>query len=187
MFSNLKFLETLDLSNNNIAVSIGSNINSTFPSIVYFFMSSCKIDEFPGFLRTSVNLEVLDLSNNKINGNISEWVIGKASLKYLNLANNFLTSIKRLPLGEKLQILDLHSNLLQGPLPIPPPSTRYFFISKHKLRGEIPSSICNAKVLEILDLSHNNFSNAILLCLGNFSKSLKILDLKSNAFHGVIP
>ncbi|XP_057485595.1 receptor-like protein 53 isoform X2 [Actinidia eriantha] len=187
MFSNLKFLEMLDLSDNNIEVNIGSSINSTFPNITSFLMSSCKIDEFPGFLSTSVSLTQLDLSNNKIHGTIPEWVTGKASLSHLNLSNNFLTSIERLPLGENLLTLDLHSNLLQGPLPVPPPSTWYFSISQNKLSGEIPSSICNAKSLVILDLSHNNFSNAIPPCLGNFSNSLSILDLKSNAFQGAIP
>ncbi|GFZ21190.1 leucine-rich repeat (LRR) family protein [Actinidia rufa] len=187
MFSNLKLLNGLDLSNNNIAVNIRSSINSSFPSITSFMMSSCNIDEFPSFLRTSMNLEELDLSNNKIHGTVPEWITGKTSLRYLNLAKNFLTSIERFPLGKKLETLDLHSNLLEGPLPIPPPSTRYFFISQNKLSGEIPSSICNAKVLEILDLSHNNFSSAIPSCLGNFSESLSILNLKSNAFHGAIP
>ncbi|PSR84536.1 Receptor-like protein [Actinidia chinensis var. chinensis] len=187
MFSNLKFLHGVDLSNTNLSVNTESNINSTFPNIMSFLMSSCKIDEFPRFLRTLVNLVELDLSNNKIHGTVPEWVTGKASLTYLNLSHNFLTSIERLPLGEKLDVLDLHSNLLQGPLPIPPPSTWYFFISQNKLSGEIPSSICNAKSFEILDLSHNNFSNAIPPCLGNFSQSLSILDLKSNAFHGAIP
>ncbi|GFZ21191.1 receptor like protein 7 [Actinidia rufa] len=185
MFSNLKLLKRLYLSNNNI--SIRSNINISFPSITSFMMSSCKIDEFPSFLRTSMNLDKLDLSNNKIHGTVPEWITGKTSLSYLNLSNNFLTSIERFPLGEKLENLDLHSNLLEGPLPIPPPSTRYFSISQNKLSGEIPSSICNAKVLVILDLSHNNFSSAIPSCLGNFSEFLSILNLKSNAFHGAIP
>ncbi|XP_057485938.1 receptor-like protein 6 [Actinidia eriantha] len=185
MFSNLKLLNGLHLSDNNI--SIRSNINISFPSITSFMMSSCKIDEFPSFLRTSMNLEELDLSNNKIHGTVPEWITGKASLRYLNLSKNFLTSIERFPLGEKLETLDLHSNLLQGRLPIPPPSTWYFSISQNKLSGEIPSSICNAKFLEILDLSNNNFSNAIPPCLGNFSEFLSILNLKSNAFHGAIP
>ncbi|GFZ20984.1 receptor like protein 35 [Actinidia rufa] len=170
---NLKSLNVLILSR-SIPKSIGN-----LTRITDLVLSD---NAFTGLIPSTI-----DLSNNKIHGLVPKWVTGKASLTYLNLANNFLTSIERLPLGENLQTVDFHSNLLQGPLPIPPPSTSYFFISKNKLSGEIPSSICHAKILEILDLSHNNFSNAIPPCLGNFSQYLSILNLKSNAFEGVIP
>ncbi|EOY13855.1 Receptor like protein 27 [Theobroma cacao] len=52
--------------------------------------------------------------------------------------------------------------------------------------GEI-SGVCNMKFLEILDLSHNNFSGIIPQCIGSFSKSLSLLNLKKNKFHGIVP
>ncbi|XP_058182762.1 receptor-like protein 19 [Rhododendron vialii] len=184
----LKNVESLDISNTNISVVTRSNVNNTLPNLRYFYMSSCNIEVFPYFLRALENLEVLDLSQNKIHGQIPNWAgfIGKASLRYLNLSNNFLTDIKQLP-WEKLATLDLRSNLLQGPLPVPPPLIGYFFISNNTLSGEIPSLICNASTLEILDLSHNKLSGAVPQCLGNFSSVLSVLNLRSNGFTGTLP
>ncbi|CAL5443169.1 unnamed protein product [Camellia sinensis] len=134
------------------------------------------------------NVEQLDISNNKIHGKIPKWVgiIGKASLWYLNLSHNFLTGINQFP-WKNLEILDLRSNLIQGQLPVPPLSVLYFFFSQNKLTGEIPSSICNASFLYILDLSHNPLSGAIPQCLGHLSNVLYVLDLRFNAFQGNIP
>jgi len=41
--------------------------------------------------------------------------------------------------------------------------------------------------LNVLDLSHNHLSNMAPLCLGNFSDSLIVLDLRSNKINGTIP
>ncbi|KAL7175306.1 hypothetical protein ACSBR2_028999 [Camellia fascicularis] len=85
---------------------------------------------------------------------------------------------------KNLMFIDLHSNLLQGPLPVPPTATYFFFISNNKLTGEIPTLICNLSSLEILDLSNNNLSGLIPQCLGNLSNSLSVLNLGINSFHG---
>ncbi|KAH7850508.1 hypothetical protein Vadar_034113 [Vaccinium darrowii] len=150
----LKNLKYLDLSNTNLSLITTSGANNTFPSLREIYMSSCNIEVVPDFLRTSEKLVRRDISNNIIRGQIPNWVgfIGKASLSYLNLSHNFLTDIKQLP-WERLQTLVLHSNSLQGQLPTPPPSIQYFFISNNSLSGEIPSLICNASSLQILDLS----------------------------------
>ncbi|KAI8570862.1 hypothetical protein RHMOL_Rhmol01G0070600 [Rhododendron molle] len=184
----LKNVEYLSLSNTNLSVVAGSNVNNTLPNLRSFYMSSCNIEVFPDFLRASENLKVLDLSTNRIHGQILTWVefIGKASLWYLNLSHNFLTGIKQLP-WEKLDTLDLRSNLLQGPLLIPPPSIQYFLMSNNSLYGEIPSSLCNASFLQMLDLSHNKLSGEVPQCLGNFSSILKVLSLRSNGFKGTLP
>jgi hypothetical protein len=107
-------------------------------------------------------------------------------LNYLNLSFNSLTSIGHFPL-KNLHILDLRSNLLQGPLPIPPLDTFFFSISKNNLTGEIPSLICNLNYLRYLDLSYNHLSNMIPPCLGNLSDSLIDLNLRSNNLNGTIP
>ncbi|KAI8571187.1 hypothetical protein RHMOL_Rhmol01G0099400 [Rhododendron molle] len=119
-----KNLEYLSLSNTNLSVISRSNVNNnTLPNLKFFVMSSCNVEVFPDFLRTAENLQNLDLSENRVHGQIPNWAgfMWKASLIYLNLSHNFLTDIKELP-WEQLYTLDLHSNWLQGPLPIPPPS-----------------------------------------------------------------
>ncbi|KAI8570773.1 hypothetical protein RHMOL_Rhmol01G0062900 [Rhododendron molle] len=184
----LKNVEVLDLSNTNLSVVARSHVNNTLPNLRYFKMSSCNIEAFPHFLRASENLEVLDLSQNRIHGQVPNWVgfFGKASLEYLNLSHNFLTNMQQLP-WEGLKALDLRSNLLHGPLPIPPPLIQYFFISNNSLNGEIPSLICNARSLEIVDLSHNKLSGAVPQCMGNFSSVLSVLNLRSNGLTGTLP
>ncbi|KAL7168629.1 hypothetical protein ACSBR2_038965 [Camellia fascicularis] len=99
-------------------------------------------------------------------------------LQKLNLAFNHKLS------WQTLQFIDLHSNLLHGPLPVPPITTIAFSISNNKLTGEIFPLICSLNLLEVLDLSNNNFSGIITHCFGNFSNSLSVLNLGMNSFHG---
>ncbi|KAI7988449.1 Receptor-like protein 6 [Camellia lanceoleosa] len=187
-FSNLKNLNFLDLSYNSLSVTTINNINNILPNLWSFRMTSCKIKEFSDFFKALENVYELDISSNEIHGKIPKWVgvIGKASLSYLNLSNNFLTGINQFP-WKNLDTLDLSYNLIQGQLPILPLSVSDFLFSQNKLTGEIPSSICNVSSLSILDLSHNHLSGAIPQCLGNFSNILSVLDLRFNAFQGNIP
>ena len=83
--------------------------------------------------------------------------------------------------------LDLSSNMLQGSLPVPPPSTFDYSVSGNKLSGQIPPLICNMSSLSLLDLSGNSLSGRIPQCLTNLSSSLSILNLRGNHLHGSIP
>ncbi|RVW24102.1 Receptor-like protein 12 [Vitis vinifera] len=161
-FGKLRNLTSLDLSNNKLSSITSSNSNSILPSI-----------------------QKLDLSNNNISG-VWSWNMGKDRLWYLNLSHNSISGFEMLP-WKNMQILDLHSNLLQGPLPTPPNSTYFFSVSHNKLSGEISSLICKASSMEVLDLSNNNLSGMLPHCLGNFSKDLSVLNLRRNRFHGIIP
>ncbi|KAI8570877.1 hypothetical protein RHMOL_Rhmol01G0072200 [Rhododendron molle] len=166
-------LKYIDLSNNklhgpipqSISVSIGSNANATWPNLRLLGLSSCNITEFPEFLKSVEDLSSLDLSNNKIHGEIPKWVEGASSLYFLDLSYNYL----------------------QGPLRVPSSAKFGVLISHNKLTGEIPSSICNLRSLEVLVLSNNNLNGVIPHCLGNVSNGLRVLDLRKNGFHGAIP
>jgi Leucine-rich repeat (LRR) protein len=61
----------------------------------------------------------------------------------------------------------------------------YLDLSKNKLNGSIPASVCSLSKLQTLDLSHNYFSGFIPLCLVH--QNLEILNLRGNQFHGVAP
>ena len=125
---------------------------------------------------------------NQIKGIIPKWFleVRKDLLNYLNLSYNSLTSIGHLP-WKYMEILDLHSNMLQGPLPVPSLYTSFFSVSRNNLTGEIPSLICNLSSLQHLDLLFNHLNNMIPLCLEKLSDHLIDLDLQSNNLHGTIP
>ncbi|XP_050247150.1 receptor-like protein 33 isoform X2 [Quercus robur] len=164
MFSKLKNLQYLDLSHNLLSIN---NVTFTLPNLLELNLSSSNISEFPIFLRTTTNLESLDLSNNIIYGQVPRWLgdVGRNSLYHV----------------------DLRANLLQGPFPtFNFHNLRYFFVSNNSLIGEIPLLICNASSLEVLDLSHNNLSGVIPKCLAHFSV-LSVLDLRMNNLCGTIP
>ncbi|XP_038697985.1 receptor-like protein 7 [Tripterygium wilfordii] len=185
MFSNLKNLQVLLLSDNEISFT-----TNTFPNnLRQLSLASCNVTEFPYFLRDLKDLERLDLSNNRLSGQVPEWFleVGIDTLIYLNLANNSLTGIKEIP-WKFLQVLDLHSNLLQGLLPIPirMEAMAVYLISNNDLTGEIPSWICNT-TMRFLDLSSNSFSGTIPPCFRNKSQGLKVLNLRNNKFSGKIP
>ncbi|GLT60151.1 hypothetical protein SLA2020_329320 [Shorea laevis] len=189
MLLKLVDLQHLDLSNNSLLSlsNNGTGVNYSFPNLRSLRFSSCNIHKFPSFLRNAERLQDLDISKNKISGQIHKWEIEGMPLFSLNLSYNFLTGIDLFAFGS-LKSVDLRSNLLQRSLPILP-TTWYLIhliISGNNLTGEIPSSYCNFTSLGILDLANNSLGGKIPECLGNFSH-LSILDLRMNKFHGRIP
>ncbi|GKV33169.1 hypothetical protein SLEP1_g41704 [Rubroshorea leprosula] len=192
MLSKLVNLDNLDLSNNSL-LSLSNNgtaVNYSFlRSLRSLTFSSCNIHKFPSFLRKAKNLFELDISKNKISGQIHKWEIeGMLSLYYLNLSYNFLTGIYLFGFGN-LRTVDLRSNILQGSLPILSTtwdSMQQLFMSGNNLTCVIPFSYCNLTSLEVLDLANNCLVGKIPECLGNLSV-LSVLDLRMNKFHGIIP
>ena len=192
MLFKLKNLTNFQLSGNRLSLLSYTRTNVTLPKFKILGLASCNLTEFPDFLQNQDELEVLSLSDNKIHGPIPQWMwnISKETLGALELSGNLLTGFDQHPVvlpWSRLNSLRLDSNTLQGPLPIPPPSTFEYSVSGNKLTGEIPPLICNMTSLMLLDLSSNNLSGRIPPCLANFSKSLLILDLGSNRFDGPIP
>ncbi|MBA0577871.1 hypothetical protein Golob_024223, partial [Gossypium lobatum] len=189
MFLKLKGLKVFDLSHNiPLSVRDDSEVDLVLPILNSLLLSSCNITELSNFLTTQESLKYLHLSNNDIQGQITEQENNWGSnLLTLYLSNNLLTALEYYP-WKSIQVLVLGSNLLEGPLLAPPPSTMVFIISNNRLNGEVPSSICNpesSNFIVYLDLSYNNLSGAISKCLG--FRQLSISDLQMNNFNGNIP
>ncbi|XP_058110319.1 receptor-like protein 33 [Magnolia sinica] len=216
ILGSLKNLSGLDLSDNRLSVNTDAPIHS-FPQLGRLYLGSCNLTEFPEILKNQSKMQYLDLSNNNIHGEIPRWVwdIGNGFLSSLNLSHNSLTGLQQpynLSSIKNLVILDLHSNLLQGSIPLPPPSiivldysnnsftssipsnftnslnfTIFFSIAGNRISGKIPPSICNANYLQVLDLSNNNLNGSIPECLIEISNVLGKLNLRNNSFTGIIP
>ncbi|XP_059073168.1 receptor-like protein 34 [Cryptomeria japonica] len=119
---------------------------------------------FPHSICEGNHLEVLDVSNNKLTGNIfASFGNCSTTLKVLNLENNNLE-------GKIRRMVCLHKLKLGG----------------NKLQGTIPSSLRNCTSLEILDLGYNNMEGTIPNWIENLI-GLRILVLRSNKFKGGIP
>ncbi|OMO52089.1 hypothetical protein COLO4_37423 [Corchorus olitorius] len=189
MFSELKSLEWLDLSHNNLSLSNNIRVNYTLPNLRSLFLSSCNLTEFPNFLRGSKDLLSLDLSENRIHGQIPEWMwdVGKDTMTYLSLSQNFLTGSIQFPWLNILS-LQLHSNMLQGLLPefnkgCQVKALNFF---GNQFQGELPRSLVNCTSLEVLDLGNNNINGTFPYWLETLPE-LQVLVLRSNKFHGWIP
>ncbi|XP_077225593.1 receptor-like protein 7 [Tasmannia lanceolata] len=212
MYGNHKKLLSLDLSGNSLSIDIGVDNSSFFPQFWELKLGSCNLSEFPYFLRNQNQLAYLDLSNNKIRGEIPTWIWNISNFS-LNLSHNMLTGIEPYNISStQLEVLDLHSNMLQGSIPLPPPNTLildysnnnftsvipsdigsyittgfFFSLSRNNLTGEIPTSFCDAKLLADLDLSNNGLNGSIPQCLVGPPVELNVLNLGGNFFSGTIP
>ncbi|KFK25681.1 hypothetical protein AALP_AA8G145500 [Arabis alpina] len=182
LFFSLKSLLYLDLSGNII-----SPTNLDVPmNLGLLVLSRCGISEFPNIFKTLENLEFIDLSNNKINGLIPEWLWSLPLLISVFVANNSFTGFEgstKIMVNSSVQVLDLSLNRFEGALPDLPLSINVFSAGTNNFTREIPLSICNRSSLVVLDLRYNNFTGAIPPCLSN----LKIVNLRHNNLDTSIP
>ncbi|KAL6204222.1 hypothetical protein ACLB2K_021490 [Fragaria x ananassa] len=125
-----------------------------------------------GSILSCKNLTTLDLSYNALSGEIPNTFLesASASLKYLDLSsNNFTGKFASLGFGQcsSLTLLKLSHNNLYG--------------------DEFPSSLANCQALETLNLTSNKFQDKIPGALLGNLKKLRQLFLGRNQFSGVIP
>ena len=100
-------------------------------------LSNQGLTEVPKYVFERTQLEVLNLSNNKLTGAIPGEIRFLSNLKNLNLSNNLLTGVPA-EVGQlsKLETLDLSNNQLTG----------------------LPYELGNLQNLKTLNISGNNYS-----------------------------
>ncbi|WVZ18273.1 hypothetical protein V8G54_005595 [Vigna mungo] len=238
--SNLQQLRVLDLHSNALWAEIGDvlstlrNVERVDLSLNQFFGGlSLTVENISGlantvhFLNLSYNnlnghffknstiglfrnLQVLDLSNNSITGELPSFG-SLPALRVLRLPRNQLfgsvpeellqTSVPLVELdlsvngftgsiaainSTSLSILNLSSNSLSGSLPTSLTRCTVIDISRNMLSGDI-SVIQNWEApLEVINLSSNKLSGSLPPTLGTYSK-LFTVDLSLNELKGSIP
>ncbi|KAI5561958.1 hypothetical protein BDE02_15G022200 [Populus trichocarpa] len=169
-FSNLSKLTILDLTENSLALKFESNWAPTF-QLDHIFLSSCNLGpSFPQWLRNQNNFMNLDISNTQISDTIPDWFwnLSNSKLELLNLSHNKMSGNLPdfSPKYSNLQIIDLSFNQLEGPLPpFPSDTTSTLSPSNNKFSG--PASFpCNIRsgILSFLDLSNNLLTGWIPDC-----------------------
>ncbi|KAF8042107.1 hypothetical protein BT93_A0648 [Corymbia citriodora subsp. variegata] len=207
---------------NNITCVIPNYIGDHLSTSMRFF--SLSKNNFHGFILKSIcklsHLEVLDLSHNHLNGTIPNCLM-MASLKVLNMRNNYLSGNLlrgQIPLSlancMTLEIANIGDNQIDRTFPchfMAMSSLRVLILRSNKLYGEIgcPHSPCTWHMLQIIDLSSNDFDGMLPAgrnIRGRYYqdtvsvtfKSLKLelvkiltvftlIDFSSNRFEGPIP
>ncbi|TYH21032.1 hypothetical protein ES288_A04G009900v1, partial [Gossypium darwinii] len=182
-----------------IALSLTSNttssVNHILPNLAHLLLSSCNLSEFPQFLKWLKSLVRLDISCNRIESKILQWmqevsylIYNASSLRIVDLSHNNLSGT--IPqcfgnLSNSVEFLNLKKNKFYGTIP----STfakgcqlSNFNLNGNLLEGPLTPSILNYRGLEVLDLGSNKINDAFPHWLGSLPQ-LQILVLKSNQIY----
>nr|AFO66500.1 putative cf-9 protein precursor [Brassica napus] len=169
ILSRYKWLDKLNLTGNHVTYEKRSSVSDP-PLLSELYLSGCRFTTgFPELLRTQHNMRTLDISNNKIKGQVPGWLWELSTLEYLNISNNTFTSFEN---PKKLR---------------QPSSLEYLFGANNNFTGRIPSFICELRSLTVLDLSSNKFNGSLPRCIGKFSSVLEALNLRQNRLSGRLP
>ncbi|KAL6888499.1 hypothetical protein ACP4OV_009525 [Aristida adscensionis] len=149
---------------------------------------SASLGELTGLLR-------LNLSHNMLSGGLPMELMPSNSLVVLDVSFNRLNGeLRELPSAtprQPLQVLNISSNLFTGQFP----STTWEVMSNlvalnasnNSFTGQIPSNLCSSSpVLSVITLCYNQLSGSIPPALGNCSM-LKVLKAGHNNITGPLP
>ncbi|KAI6699711.1 hypothetical protein NL676_014035 [Syzygium grande] len=169
-------LKVLNFSGNNLTYSVQESVAAAAAASTG--------------LKGLENLQVLDLSFNKISGsnvNIS-WVLsgGCDAMTNLSLRWNKLTGDVDVSSCKKLQYLDISQNNISVSVPSlgDCSALEYLDVSSNRFYGDIGSAVSACSQLSFLNLSNNHFSGLIPSLP---TKNLRFLYLSRNGFQGEIP
>jgi Leucine-rich repeat (LRR) protein len=165
-------VEVLNIANNSISGPISSS----------FLCEGMRFDN---------KLNVLDVSNNLLSGDLGHCWIHWQNLIHLNLGrNNFSGEIPN-SIGylSGLESLLLDDNDFYGNIPLSLQNCsvlKFIDFGNNKLSGTLPSWIWEMQYLMVLRLRSNEFKGSITQKMCQLS-SLIVLDIANNSLSGTIP
>ncbi|KAJ6996671.1 inactive receptor kinase [Populus alba x Populus x berolinensis] len=193
VLSELINLEIVDLSDNEFSGGFsdtsGENVSGLANTLHLLNLRKNKLNG--GFLKADViglfrNLEVLDLGNNEVNGELPSFG-SLTNLKVLRLGNNQLFGgIPEELLNGSIPIeeLDLSGNGFTGYINgIHSTTLNVLNVSSNGLKGHLPTYLQRCSVL---DLSGNMITGDMSV-MQNWGATLEVLDLSSNQLSRSLP
>ncbi|CAN1266494.1 Receptor-like protein 43 [Linum perenne] len=189
--NHLVSLHVLDLSECDFIGSVPSSIDNLTELRYLSFSRNNFHGQLPSLLASSnTRFAYLDLSSNKINGNISPSLCDMKFLAIIDLSSNHLNgSIPSCLVSlESLGVLSLKNNKLSGMLPkdfAHGCSLMTLDVNQNNIEGQIPESLGFCPYLEVVDVGKNNLTGKFPFWLEDLP-ALRVLVLHSNKFGGSI-
>ncbi|KAF5448857.1 hypothetical protein F2P56_029354 [Juglans regia] len=192
-------LEWLDISHNYVNGSLPETIGHLLPRLRYVRISSNAIEgniprsfgKMPlevldlssnmlsgtiprSLTRNGTLLEFLDLSNNKLLGEMLPRDSNMTMLKFLHLSGNHLRGVisPTISNSPSLAILDIRGNDLSGNIPkwlYDHPRLVAVLLSGNHFEGHLSRRMCRMERLQVFDVSHNRLSGGIPSCIDNIT------------------
>ncbi|PNX76256.1 LRR receptor-like kinase resistance protein, partial [Trifolium pratense] len=209
----LKDLHLLGLSQNNLGSNSSNDleflkslencrkISAEIGNLVNLYLFTVEDNRFEGTIPDTFakfqKLQVLELSGNRLSGNIPAFignleVFSLFSLtKLLDLSGNSLSGSLPQEVGklEYTEMLNFSENHLSGDIPGTIGecvSLEYLYLQGNSFHGVIPASLASLKGLQQLDLSRNRLSGSIPKGIQNIS-FLQYFNVSFNMLEGEVP
>ncbi|CAN6840115.1 unnamed protein product [Brassica oleracea] len=215
-FSSLESLEYLSLLDNNFTGLFSLNPLTNLTKLKVFKLSStsdmvrveterswqpkfkldvvvlrfCSLEKIPSFLVYQKNLRLIDLSNNRLSGNIPTWILeNNLELQVLRLQNNSFTNFRMPTIVHSLQVLDFSSNDIRLF-----PDNIVLRIQNNLFTGRIGAGLLSSSMLSYIDMSDNRLTGYIpnwisklqylncFLVANNFLKEVLKLEFYKSTF-----
>ncbi|KAG0523925.1 hypothetical protein BDA96_07G165100 [Sorghum bicolor] len=186
-------LRVLNISMNCFSGQLPTNISFVIPpslcditTMKILELSSNKLSgEVPSCLFTNYPPQVLKLSSNNLGGLIFGGASNLSIAREMYLDSNNFEGTLSSNLSGNLNVLDLHDNKLSGQLNASfwhLSSLQVLNVASNRLTGEIDPAICKLTNMQLLDMSDNNVSGSTPNCIGTLP--LTFLNLSLNLLSG---
>ncbi|XP_049936924.1 leucine-rich repeat receptor protein kinase HPCA1-like isoform X2 [Nymphaea colorata] len=192
-------LQFLDLSNNpGISGQIPQNIGNLLNLTRLMLLTCSFTGPIPLTIGNLAQLVYLDLNSNKLTGNIPASLGRLSNLYWLDISNNTLTGTLPVSKGNspgldnllKAKHFHFNKNKLSGSIPVELFSSSMVLIhilfDDNQFTGQIPSTVCLVKSLEVLRLDRNSLNGSVPSNLNNLTGIIE-LNLAGNKLTGTLP